>query len=120
MTPPIAPAAQMRRPSAAVGVQRGGNFGNTPTGDRLAQAIGAPNSICITPGQNQVMFVGESTYPGRIFKVTLEGKVLGVIGKSGRNLKEFSGGHQLACPSENEIYVAEILNWRAQKLTLHP
>ncbi|HLQ90866.1 MAG TPA: peptidyl-alpha-hydroxyglycine alpha-amidating lyase family protein [Xanthobacteraceae bacterium] len=94
--------------------------GNTPTGDRLAQAIGAPNSICITPGQNQVMFVGESTYPGRIFKVTLEGKVLGVIGKSGRNLKEFSGGHQLACPSATELYVAESSNWRVQKLLLKP
>jgi hypothetical protein len=93
--------------------------GNTPTGQRLAQAIGAPNSICITPGQNQVMFVGESTFPGRIFKVTLDGKVLGVIGKSGRNLKQFSGAHGLACPSENEIYVAETANWRVQKLRLH-
>jgi outer membrane protein assembly factor BamB len=45
--------------------------------------VGAPNAVCITPGPNQVMFVGESTWPGRIFKVTLEGKVLGVIGKSG-------------------------------------
>jgi hypothetical protein len=70
--------------------------GNTPTGDRLAATIGAPNSICITPGQNQVMFVGESTFPGRIFKVTLEGKVLGVIGRSGRQLKQFSGADQLA------------------------
>jgi hypothetical protein len=26
----------------------------------------------------------------------------------------------MACPSENELYVAEILNWRAQKLTLRP
>jgi hypothetical protein len=94
--------------------------GNTPTGQRLAQAIGAPNSICITPGQNQVMFVGESTFPGRIFKVSLEGKVLGVIGKSGRNLKEFSGAHQLACPSEYEIYAAESSNWRVQKLLLKP
>jgi hypothetical protein len=51
--------------------------GNTPTGARLAQTIGAPNSICITPGPNQVLFVGESTFPGRLFKVTLEGKVLG-------------------------------------------
>jgi hypothetical protein len=94
--------------------------GNTPTGERLAQAIGAPNSICITPGANQVMFVGESTFPGRIFKVSLEGKVLGVIGRSGRNLKQFSGAHQLACPSENEIYAAETSNWRVQKLLLRP
>jgi hypothetical protein len=24
------------------------------------------------------------------------------------------------CPSENELYVAEVLNWRVQKLILHP
>ena len=50
--------------------------GPTPTGERLKEAIGAPNSICITPGPNQALFVGESTYPGRIFKVALDGKVL--------------------------------------------
>lgn len=91
--------------------------GNTPTGDRLAAVIGAPNSICITPGPNQVLFVGESTFPGRIFKVTLDGQVLGVIGRSGRQIKQFSGAHQMACPSETEVYVAETSNWRVQKLT---
>ena len=94
--------------------------GTTPTGARLAAVMGAPNSICITPGTNQVMFVGETTYPGRIFKVSLEGKVLGVIGRSGRELKQFSGAHALACPSENEIYAAETSNWRVQKLILRP
>ena len=92
--------------------------GNTPTGAAAAAAIGAPNSICITPGPNQVMFVGESTYPGRLFKVSLEGKVLGVIGRSGRQLKQFSGVHQLACPSATEVYAAETSNWRVQKLIL--
>jgi len=94
--------------------------GATPTGNALAGVIGAPNSICITPGPNQVLFVGESTFPGRIFKVSLDGKVLGAIGRSGRNLGQFSGAHQLACPSENELYVAETSNWRVQKLILHP
>ncbi|HUI76506.1 MAG TPA: peptidyl-alpha-hydroxyglycine alpha-amidating lyase family protein [Bryobacteraceae bacterium] len=93
--------------------------GATPTGDRLKQAIGAPNSLCITPGPNQVLFVGESTFPGRIFKVALDGKVLGVIGRSGRNIGEFSGAHALACPSDHEIYAAETSNWRVQKLLLH-
>ena len=93
-------------------------YGNTPTGERLAQAIGAPNSLCIPPG-SQVMFLGESTFPGRIFKVSLDGKVLGVIGRSGRNLKQFSGAHGLACPSDHEIYAAETSNWRVQKLLLH-
>src|SRR5215831_12491150 len=91
-------------------------YGETPTGDRLAAVIGAPNSMCITPGPNQVLFIGETTYPGRLFKVSLDGKVLGVIGRSGRQLKQFSGVHQLACPSETEVYAAETSNWRVQKL----
>jgi hypothetical protein len=82
--------------------------------------IGAPNSLCIPPGNSQVMFLGELTFPGRVFKLSLDGKVLGVIGRSGRNLKQFSGAHALACPTENEIYVAETANWRVQKLLLHP
>jgi streptogramin lyase len=93
--------------------------GNTPTGERLAAVIGAPNAMCITPGPNQVLFIAESTFPGRLFKVSLQGKVLGVIGRSGRKLKQFSGIHQLACPSETEVYAAETSNWRVQKLILH-
>ncbi|HEV3216317.1 MAG TPA: peptidyl-alpha-hydroxyglycine alpha-amidating lyase family protein [Vicinamibacterales bacterium] len=92
--------------------------GSTPTGARLAAVIGAPNALCIPPGPAQVMFVGETTFPGRLFKVTLDGKVLGVIGRSGRQLKQFSGAHALACPSEHEIYAAETSNWRVQKLIL--
>jgi DNA-binding beta-propeller fold protein YncE len=92
--------------------------GNTPTGAALAAVVGAPNAICIPPGSTSVMFVGESTFPGRVFKVSLDGKVLGVIGRSGRQLKQFSGAHQLACPTENEIFVAETSNWRVQKIVL--
>jgi hypothetical protein len=92
--------------------------GNKLTGAAAQAVIGSPNSICITPGPNQVMFVGELAYPGRIFKVTLDGQVLGVIGGAGRQLKQFSGAHQLACPSEFEVYVGETSNWRVQKLLL--
>jgi sugar lactone lactonase YvrE len=93
--------------------------GDTPTGDRLRAQIGAPNSLCIPPDNPNVLFLGESTFPGRIFKLGLDGAVLGVIGKSGRLLGEFSGAHALACPSEHLIYVAETSNWRVQKLILH-
>ena len=44
----------------------------------------------------------------------------GQAGRSGRQLKEFGWIHEIACPSENEIYVGELLNWRMQKLILHP
>ena len=41
-----------------------------------------------------------------------------MLGKSGRQPKQFGWIHAIACPSEYELYVAELLNWRVQKLTL--
>jgi hypothetical protein len=43
-----------------------------------------------------------------------------VLGETGKKLKQFGWIHEMACPSENELYVAELLNWRVQKLILHP
>jgi DNA-binding beta-propeller fold protein YncE len=80
---------------------------------------GAPWVLCITPGPNQVMYVSDS-FPGRIYKIDLEGKVLGVLGKSGKQMKQFGWIHGIACPTENELYIAELLNWRVQKLILKP
>jgi DNA-binding beta-propeller fold protein YncE len=79
---------------------------------------GAPWAVCITPGPKQVMFVSDA-YPGRVYKLSLDGKVLGVLGESGKQLKQFGWIHEMACPSENVLFVAEILNWRVQKLILH-
>jgi hypothetical protein len=69
----------------------------------------------MTPGPNPVLFVGD-LYPSRIYKVSLEGQVLGVYGQPGRNLGEFGWIHAIACPSEDEIWVGELINWRVQKL----
>jgi DNA-binding beta-propeller fold protein YncE len=80
---------------------------------------GSPWALCITPGPNQVLFSSDA-YPGRIYKLSLDGKVLGYLGESGKQLKQFGWIHEIACPSENEIYVSELLNWRVQKLILKP
>jgi DNA-binding beta-propeller fold protein YncE len=80
---------------------------------------GAPWALCITPPPNQVLYAADA-YPGRVYKLTLDGKVLGVLGESGRQLKQFGWVHEIACPSENVLFVAEIINWRVQKLLLHP
>ncbi|MFN8057991.1 MAG: peptidyl-alpha-hydroxyglycine alpha-amidating lyase family protein [Vicinamibacterales bacterium] len=92
-------------------------MGNQPTAEQAAAQNGAPWAICITPGPNQVLFASDA-FPGRVYKMTLEGKVLGVLGKSGHQTKQFGWIHEIACPSENEIVVAELLNWRVQKLLL--
>lgn len=78
---------------------------------------GAPWAICITPGPQQYLYAADG-FPGRIYKLSLDGKVLGMLGRSGRQPKQFGWIHEMACPSSNEIYVAELLNWRVQKLML--
>ena len=105
---PDAKPAIGNKPDLTNYLQTGGTF--TP---------GAPWALCITPGPNQVLYSSDS-YPGRIYKLSLDGKVLGYLGKSGKQPKQFGWIHEIACPSENELYVAEILNWRVQKLVLHP
>ena len=40
----------------------------------------------------------------------------GRLWRPGRNLGEFGWIHAIACPSENEIWVGELINWRVQKL----
>ena len=80
------------------------------------RAVGACAS---RPGPNQVLYASDA-YPGRIYKLSLDGKVLGVLGESGKQLKQFGWIHEIACPSENVLYVGELLNWRVQKLVLHP
>jgi NHL repeat-containing protein len=94
-------------------------IGNKPTATTGTMSPGAPWAICITPGPHQVLYASDA-FPGRVYKLSLEGKVLGVFGKSGKQPGQFGWIHEIACPSENELYVAELLNWRIQKLVLEP
>jgi streptogramin lyase len=90
-----------------------------PITGNQAMAPGAPWTVCITPPPNQVLYSSDG-FPGRIYKLSLDGKVLGVLGESGKQLKQFGWIHEIACPSENVLFVAELLNWRVQKLILEP
>ena len=85
-------------------------------------APGAPWAVCVTPpnAQGQQFLYSSDAFPGRVYKLSLDGKLLGMFGKSGHQSKQFGWIHEIACPSENEIYVAELLNWRVQKLLLKP
>ena len=96
-----------------------GNKPKLPIVGNQAMAPGAPWAICITPPPNQVLYSSDG-YPGRIYKLALDGKVLGVLGESGKQLKQFGWIHEIACPSENELFIGELLNWRVQKLILEP
>lgn len=76
---------------------------------------GAPWGLCITPPPNEYLYVSDG-FPGRLYKMSLDGKVLGTYGRSGRGPGQFGWLHGIDCPSENEIYVADENNFRVQKL----
>jgi DNA-binding beta-propeller fold protein YncE len=80
---------------------------------------GTPWAICITPGPKQMLYASDSL-AGRIYKLDLDGNILGEFGKDGKRLGQFGWVHEISCPSENTLFVAELLNWRVQKLILHP
>ena len=77
-----------------------------------------PWTLCITNGPTQYLYSSDSE-PGRIYKLTLDGTIVGTMGISGRDTKEFNWIHALACPTDDTLYVADMNNWRVQKLTLH-
>jgi len=79
----------------------------------------APWTICITGGPTQYLYTSDSE-PGRIDKLTLDGRIVGMLGEGGRDTAQFNWIHALACPSEDTLFVADMNNWRVQKLTLHP
>ena len=92
-------------------------IGNKTDHPSATRSPGSPWAICITPPPHQVLYSSDA-FPGRIYKLSLDGRVLGMLGKTGKQLGQFGWIHEIACPSENELYVAELLNWRVQKLIL--
>jgi DNA-binding beta-propeller fold protein YncE len=86
--------------------------------------VGTPWELCVTSGPHQYLYSSDSNTgdfdPATIYKMELDGTVLGKFGAGGKQLKEFGTIHQMDCRKDNELYVGEILNWRVQKLTLHP
>ena len=52
--------------------------------------------------------------------MTLDGRILGRLGESGRQLGQFNWLHGISCRSEDTLYVADLNNWRVQKLLLDP
>jgi 6-bladed beta-propeller len=85
--------------------------------------VGTPQAICISGGSTQFLYSSnsndsESMDNGEIYKVQLNGQVVGKFGKAGRLPKEFGIVNAIDCRSENDLWVGEIWNWRVQKVTL--
>ena len=77
-----------------------------------------PWTLCISSGETQYLFASDQM-PGRIYKMTLDGKILGWLGESGRQQGQFNWLHGISCRDENVLVVADMNNWRVQKLLLN-
>lgn len=89
-------------------------------------SVGAPSALCIAPGSHQYLYSSNSNPPedidtgGEIYKLELDGRIVGKFGKAGKLPKEFGTVNAIDCRRDNELYLGEIGNWRVQKVTLHP
>ncbi|HEY6213562.1 MAG TPA: peptidyl-alpha-hydroxyglycine alpha-amidating lyase family protein [Vicinamibacterales bacterium] len=85
--------------------------------------VGSPYAICITPGAHQYLYSSNSNDPetldnGEIYKLELDGKIVGRFGRAGKLPKEFGMVNAIDCRSENELWIGELTNWRAQRISL--
>ena len=97
---------------------------------------GNPWAVCVSGGPGpknpgkQYLYVSNSwpdsapaaqaEYTGEVYKMELDGTIIGKFGKGGKAVGEFSTIHQMDCRDPNTIFTAEINNWRSQKILLKP
>ncbi len=92
--------------------------------------VGNPWAVCISPGPHQYLYSSNSNpdsnpaaswaITGEIYKMELDGKIIGKFGKAGKGLGEFSTVHEIDCRNPDQLFVSEISAWRAQKIILNP
>jgi sugar lactone lactonase YvrE len=90
--------------------------------------IGDSWTVCVSPGSHQFLFTSNSNpngnmpgtwdNTGEIYKMELDGTILGRFGHAGKLPGAFQVVHMMDCRNPNQIFVAEIESWRVQKLLL--
>jgi len=85
--------------------------------------VGTPLTMCMTRGTTQVLYVShagdeDGMDDAAIYKVQLDGKVIGKFGSAGKLLKQFGLANSIDCRNENELLIGEMTNWRVQRITL--
>jgi len=98
--------------------------------------VGNPWAVCVSGGPGpknpgkQYLFVSNSwpdsapaaaaEFTGEVYKMELDGTIVGRFGRAGKAPGEFATIHQMDCRDPNTIYTAEINDWRSQKILLKP
>ena len=92
--------------------------------------LGVGWTVCVSPGPHQYLFASNSNpngnmpgtweITGEIYKMELDGTILGRFGHASKEFGGFQVVHMMDCRNPNEIVVGEIESWRVQKLILKP
>jgi 6-bladed beta-propeller len=85
--------------------------------------VGTPLAMCMTRGSTQYLYIShagdeDGMEDAAIYKVQLDGKVVGKFGSAGKLPREFGLANSIDCRNENELLIGEMTNWRVQKVTL--
>ena len=81
---------------------------------RESQHPGPPCGLCMCHDRKHIMMA--HGHAGLIMKLDLQGKVLGSSGGQGKGPHQYGEAHFLALDRKEDIYIADPLNWRVQKL----
>src|SRR5437773_8221721 len=90
--------------------------------------LGTGWTVCVSAGPHQYVFASNSNpngngpgswaTTGEIYKLELNGTILGKFGHASKEFGGFQVVHMMDCRNPNEIIVGEIESWRVQKLML--
>jgi DNA-binding beta-propeller fold protein YncE len=100
-------------------------FDNNGAFKKAISTAGDAMALCISPGAHQYLFASNSNPEsdfdkgGEIFKLELDGTVVGKFGRAGKQPGEFGTVNAIDCRNPAALYVAEMGNWRVQKIALH-
>ena len=100
-------------------------FDGTGAFTREFDGIGTPIAMCMTRGTTPFLYVShagdeDGMDDAAIYKVRLDGTVVGRFGTAGKRPKQFGLANSIDCRSERQLLVGEMTNWRVQRITLRP
>src|SRR3954469_1295257 len=97
---------------------------------RTYDNLGVGWTVCVSARPHQYVFASNSNpngnppgswaITGEIYKMELDGTIIGKFGHPSKEFGGFQVVHMMDCRNPNEIIVGEIESWRVQKLILQP
>lgn len=83
---------------------------------KMIEGMGAPWTACVSPGATQYLFTGDGN--GKIYKLDLEGKLIGWAQTSEGHGQTGCLIHTLHCESETVLYKGDCSTWTVEKITI--